>query len=164
MSLIFNLKSVASAHRDVRLHGTIDLSELPNQRSDMLKAEPLKVELVASADSGLVVVEGTCDTTIDYACSRCLTEATQPFSFQVREVFSREEQEDEDIHVVSEDTVDLRPYMEENLHVALPFAPLCREDCRGLCPTCGTNRNETSCDCTQERIDPRLEGLKDFFK
>jgi uncharacterized protein len=42
----------------------------------------------------------------------------------------------------------------------IPMRILCKEDCRGLCPKCGRNRNTNSCDCVEEAIDPRWEGLK----
>jgi hypothetical protein len=43
---------------------------------------------------------------------------------------------------------------------ALPMKPLCRVDCKGLCPNCGTNLNDTTCDCEIRWEDPRLAGLK----
>ena len=49
-------------------------------------------------------------------------------------------------------------------HPVLPFAPLCGKDCKGLCQTCGENLNERTCECKNERIDPRFESLKDLFK
>jgi len=71
---------------------------------------------------------------------------------------------DEDIHLVTDEKVELDSYLREAFVVDLPIAAVCREDCRGLCPTCGINRNEGTCECDQRRIDPRLAGLKDFFK
>jgi uncharacterized protein len=44
----------------------------------------------------------------------------------------------------------------------MPLNPLCREDCKGLCPQCGTNLNTETCDCAQEWEDPRLAALKQF--
>ncbi|MBQ3561654.1 MAG: DUF177 domain-containing protein, partial [Oscillospiraceae bacterium] len=42
----------------------------------------------------------------------------------------------------------------------VPFQLLCREDCKGLCPVCGSDLNEKTCNCNQKQIDPRLEKLK----
>ena len=49
--------------------------------------------------------------------------------------------------------------MREQLYLALPMKPLCREDCKGLCPNCGTNWNRGTCDCKQGWEDPRLAAL-----
>jgi uncharacterized protein len=46
------------------------------------------------------------------------------------------------------------------LLLSLPTRPLCREDCRGLCPHCGINLNRESCGCREERLDSRLAALR----
>jgi uncharacterized protein len=51
----------------------------------------------------------------------------------------------------------------EQLFLTIPMKRLCREDCGGLCPSCGANRNLTPCECTAEDLDPRLAPLKDLF-
>lgn len=55
--------------------------------------------------------------------------------------------------------VDLEPLFREQFVLAIPYAPLCREDCKGLCPQCGIDRNSATCSC-EPPIDPRLAGLK----
>jgi uncharacterized protein len=50
----------------------------------------------------------------------------------------------------------------EEFSLALPVNPLCREDCKGLCPSCGANRNRESCACARAEGDPRLAVLRDF--
>ncbi len=59
------------------------------------------------------------------------------------------------------DEVDLEPLFRDLLLLAVPFAPLCEAECKGLCPSCGINRNRTTCQCTPA-IDPRWEALKNF--
>lgn len=60
------------------------------------------------------------------------------------------------------DEIDLDPLVREELLVTLPTRPLCAEDCAGLCPQCGTNRNVHTCNCAEERGDPRLAVLRDL--
>ncbi|MOA30578.1 hypothetical protein D3C78_1516790 [compost metagenome] len=72
--------------------------------------------------------------------------------------------EDEDLQIVTEDRVDLRPYVEESFLLSLPYSAVCSDSCKGLCPNCGTDLNVEQCSCDTEVIDPRLAGLKDFFK
>jgi len=50
--------------------------------------------------------------------------------------------------------------MREQCYLSLPMKPLCRPDCRGLCPQCGTNLNRGACACRREWDDPRLTALK----
>ena len=58
------------------------------------------------------------------------------------------------------DEIDLGQLMREQFYLALPMKPLCRDDCNGLCPKCGTNLNPRPCDCKREWEDPRLAALK----
>ena len=55
---------------------------------------------------------------------------------------------------------DITEPVRQALELALPLKPLCKPDCKGICPECGADRNEQSCDCKTEAIDPRWEGLK----
>jgi uncharacterized protein len=50
--------------------------------------------------------------------------------------------------------------MREQFYLALPMKPLCRDECRGLCPVCGINRNRETCDCQSAWVDPRLDALR----
>jgi uncharacterized protein len=59
-----------------------------------------------------------------------------------------------------DDHIDLGETMREQFYLALPMKPLCREDCAGLCPICGINRNREQCQCQAEWVDPRLEPLR----
>jgi uncharacterized protein len=58
--------------------------------------------------------------------------------------------------------IDLDPLVREQLVLALPAYPVCREDCKGLCPVCGTNLNERECGCDRHVPDPRWAGLKNL--
>ena len=114
---------------------------------------------------------GRVQTTLECACSRCL----EPFTIPVDAAFDLlflpaaentgdDEQEvaDDDLGVsfYKEDVIDLGEVMREQFFLALPMKPLCREDCQGLCPTCGINRNRETCTCSTEWVDPRLEALR----
>ena len=61
--------------------------------------------------------------------------------------------------------MELEDILREQVLLVMPMQRICREDCQGICPTCGGNRNETPCDCTEEHAGNRwnaLEGLKDL--
>ncbi len=68
--------------------------------------------------------------------------------------------EDLEFSVYGGEEIDLAPLIREQLLLALPTRPLCREECRGLCPLCGANLNNARCDCRPETFDPRLAVLR----
>jgi uncharacterized protein len=70
--------------------------------------------------------------------------------------------EDEDLATAyyREGLLDLIDLLREQFQLALPMKPLCTEDCRGLCPECGTNLNRVDCGCAPKWEDPRLAPLK----
>lgn len=150
--------------QDLEFRETLDLTDVHPNIADVVS---VLVKTHARFKEGLYVFEGQLSTTLSLKCSKCLTTYDYPLTVDWHEVFSRDKQaddeEDTDVHVVSEDEVDLTPYVQEALLLEIPFVPVCREDCQGLCPTCGINRNEASCDCKHEQIDPRLAELQKFF-
>lgn len=120
---------------------------------------------------------GRLTTTLEVACSRCL----EPFQIPVEVPFDllflpaadhaasasggEDEgqemgQDDVGVSFYADEQIDLGEVVREQCYLALPMKPLCREDCQGLCPVCGTNRNVGTCSCTAEWVDPRLEALK----
>jgi uncharacterized protein len=71
--------------------------------------------------------------------------------------------EDLDVFPYDGDKIDLEPLFREQFVLAVPFAPLCREDCKGLCPQCGIDLNTGTCNCARDEedpVDPRLAALK----
>ena len=107
-------------------------------------------------------------------CSRCLAS----YPFEAREDFSlvlrkRKAPAGVDVLLQSEDlneyfyddpVIAVAPIAEERIQMAVPMKPLCRDDCRGLCPQCGVNRNTGTCECGPGWEDPRLAGLKGLIK
>jgi uncharacterized protein len=74
------------------------------------------------------------------------------------------EEDDPSLVVYDEPRIDLAQVAREQCYLALPMKPLCREDCQGLCPHCGINRNVATCTCEYRWEDPRLAGLKSLLK
>ena len=116
---------------------------------------------------------GRVKTTLELPCSRCL----EPYPLPVDQEFdlryhphseasaeAETEVEDEDLETsfYRDEQIDLNELLREQFYLALPMKPLCREDCKGLCATCGTNLNTGTCDCSTGWEDPRLAALKQF--
>jgi uncharacterized protein len=73
-------------------------------------------------------------------------------------------EDDPSIVLYDEPRIDLAQVAREQFYLAVPMKPLCRPDCQGLCPHCGTNRNTGTCTCENQWEDPRLAGLKSLLK
>lgn len=105
-----------------------------------------------------VVVEGFVSGAWAAECSRCLTPMVGPFSVEVRELFEDEPVESE-TYRLDGDQLDLEPLVRDAVLPEVPVAPVCADDCAGLCPLCGVDRNTTECACTIDRADPRWAAL-----
>ncbi|MBI4670573.1 MAG: DUF177 domain-containing protein [Chloroflexi bacterium] len=122
-----------------------------------------------------ILVRANLRTTIELTCSRCLTEFAYPVHFQVDEEFHptidivtgarlpQPEDADQATQIDIHHLLDLTEIVRQGLTLTLPMAPLCRNNCRGLCPNCGKNWNEGPCDCKTESLDPRLAALKNLL-
>lgn len=161
------LKDLALKGQPVHLTEDMNLAAAFQGRQDILRYSPVHVDLHAVHEGGAAKVNGTLTMDLELSCSRCLSHVKQTIELPFREVFTQKLDEDaddnEDIHLVTEDKIDLEPYVVENVVVGLPYIPLCDEACKGLCPVCGGNRNLHDCGCKQDTTDPRLAGLADFF-
>ncbi|MFZ4515465.1 MAG: YceD family protein [Acidimicrobiia bacterium] len=105
-----------------------------------------------------ILARGEVAGTWNADCSRCLIAISRPFSVRMAELFETSPAEGETYPLVDE-TIDLDAPMRDAIAAALPVAPLCREDCQGLCPICGIDRNSQTCTCSFETTDPRWDAL-----
>lgn len=130
--------------------------------------------MLESTDDSALVAIGTVTAGWEGDCSRCLESVTGEVSAEVRELFgsppgdgakgSGSPPGDSDIYPLRGDQADLEPLARDAVLLALPLAPLCAEDCAGLCPVCGANRNVADCGCDTTVRDERwavLDVLKD---
>lgn len=105
-----------------------------------------EADVTLEAVSGAVEVTGTVTAPWQGECRRCLAVARGQLRIPVRELYTVGG-DGEDTYPLRADTLDLEPLVHDAVLLELPPAPLCGPDCRGLCPWCGANRNETDCDC-----------------
>lgn len=168
--MVIQFRNLASAEGPIQFRETLNVESVIKGRRDLTKISPLEVNLQAyPSGEDVVDVYGNLTAELSMSCSRCLKPLTRGINIDFKERFvhgtePEEEEMDDDVIYVSEDSLDLIPYVEESLLLNLPFAVVCKDDCKGLCPVCGTDRNERDCNCDTVSIDPRLAGLKDFFK
>ena len=141
---------------------------------------PVVLRMTIYKDHDRFRLVGTVKTELELQCSRCL----EPFVMPVDRDFDlrylpqgaaepesnadedEAEVEDDDVAITfyRDDVIDLNELLREQFYLALPMKPLHAEDCKGICPQCGTNRNVAPCDCHPQWEDPRLAGLKTLLK
>ncbi len=116
--------------------------------------------------AGVVTLDYRARATIAFDCERCLAKVERPFceSFSHTVVKSLADESLEDAFLVVPDgVINLIDVVGTDVQLLLPQVLLCREDCKGLCPVCGADRNNGVCDCRQEPADVRLKILKELL-
>ncbi len=116
-------------------------------------------DVVLQAFDGGVAVTGTVSTRWEGECRRCLAGVDGPISAEVRELFRRGGGEHEGSYQMGDAHLNLREMVLDSLFASLPVLPLCRSDCRGICPRCGTDRNAQECGCEDVEFDARWSAL-----
>ena len=130
----------------------------------------------ASRKGEQVRLRGEIRTEVELLCDRCAAPERAPLAVEFDTSFIPHEVEaakEENVELAPEDlllsaydgeAVELDELVREQILLALPSRHLCKEDCKGLCPKCGTDLNAGSCSCEQGEVDPRwsaLAGLRD---
>jgi uncharacterized protein len=120
-----------------------------------------------------IAVSGHLSTSMEIACDRCLEPAVFPvsadFSLLYRPASSGPEQgevairgPEAEVGFYEGEGLDLSDVLREEILLLLPMQRVCREDCKGICPVCGQNRNQIECHCHQEAGDDRWAGLQNL--
>ena len=119
---------------------------------------PVQAHLLAEGLMEGLLVSGTLRGQMVLSCARCLAQFRSAFDIEVEELFAPEANQDDERYPVVDGQVDLEPMMRDAIVLSMPFAPLCRPDCLGLCERCGGDRNAGECTCPPAE-DPRWAPL-----
>jgi uncharacterized protein len=125
------------------------------------EGSPIQLDLRLESVVEGVLVTGTATVALRGECVRCLTGITDELEVDVQELFvypGSEASEDEASRLEG-DLLDLEPLLRDGIVLDLPFQPLCRDDCRGLCVTCGADLNAEPDHSHEAAVDPRWERL-----
>lgn len=162
-----DLRSLDGGENTLRLSlGGEDLDIDPDE---LTVAGPIEVDLRLVVGEDTVQVRGTVAGTAVGACARCDVEVTRPFEASLDliaiprpdDVDPDEPVDDEDLLYYEGTALELGETLREHVLIDQPMALLCDEACRGLCPECGANLNETTCSCERPSTDPRWQALQD---
>jgi uncharacterized protein len=116
-----------------------------------------------------VLVTGDLDVPVVGSCARCLEPIEDRLSLGVQELFAyagsttEETSEEDEVRRVEGDFLDLEPLVRDTVVLSLPLAPVCTEDCAGLCVDCGQRLDDLPADHSHEVLDPRWAALTERF-
>jgi uncharacterized protein len=165
-----NLKTIRAPHE------TFERTYSPEQlvvEQDVRLVAPVWLAFEIFKEDRRFRLAGRVQTVLELPCSRCLEPHTTPIDapFDLRYQPHTENVGDGEREIAEDDLttafyehddIDLAQLMREQFYLSLPMKPLCRDDCRGLCPVCGTNLNRAVCACTSVWEDPRLAALREL--
>ena len=128
---------------------------------------PLTVNGSISNNGKSLIMRAEVSGEVNTNCARCMKDITVPVRFDIDENLVREGggvDAESDVILFHDNTVLIDDIVYDNFIMNVPGKYLCREDCKGLCPTCGKDLNEGDCGCDAEAIDPRWAALADIMK
>ncbi len=130
---------------------------------------PVQLDLRLESVMEGVLVSGEVTVPLTGSCARCLDEVEDTLRLDVQELYAyegsttEETSEEDEVRLVEGERIDLEPMVRDAVVLSLPLAPVCDEDCAGLCADCGQRRDDLPADHTHEQLDPRWAGLAGRF-
>jgi uncharacterized protein len=125
--------------------------------------ERLEADLLLESVLEGILVRGSVGGRMRLRCARCLKEFERDFDVRMDELVAREPGPDDDYVLLDDLMLDPEPMVRDAVVLQMPFAPVCRPDCLGLCERCGGDRNLGECLCGPD-VDPRWAGLEALFE
>ncbi len=127
---------------------------------------PIELDLRLEAVMEGVLITGTATAALDGECVRCLDPIEEPLDVRFQELYLYDDQgdqapddEDDEVRMLEDDLLDLEPLLRDAVVLALPYQPLCEEDCPGLCIECGAQLRDDPDHTHEAPIDPRWAAL-----
>ena len=115
--------------------------------------------------SGYMLLEGTVCMSFTAVCGRCGKSTEHKIMAQFSRPVAQKLTEEDDEYIIAAENgdVDIDEAVSEAVYMEMPVRFLCKETCKGLCPLCGADLNDTSCSCVTKEIDPRLAKLREYL-
>jgi len=162
--------------RKIRFDETFTPGQIDFAGEGVAQGSPLQAaglaELLAHTD-GEIRIQGRYTVEMAGECDRCLGRARfpldarfdlfyRPMSFIAREEEVEIDEGEAEIGFYEGGGLELEDILREQVLLALPMQRVCRDDCKGICPVCGQNRNETACDCKVDTAADRWGALRNL--
>ena len=149
----------------------IEMTSFSNGLEEYMIVEKSPLDLkISNMSKGKARVEGKAKIVLKMNCDRCLKEVDEVLNLDIfREVFAPDEiaestDEKSDQTFMEGYQLNVEDLINDEILLSLPMKVLCKEDCKGICNTCGQNLNKGSCDCEDTSLDPRMSVIRDVFK
>ena len=165
---IVDLPHQIGSVKDVRVE-TAAPADLGTDVIGVPEGSPVVLDAQLTSMEDGVLARGRADVRIHGRCVRCLRDLDEDRTVAFDELYylpraaearaADDDEEVEDLLLVGETDLDLEPALRDALVPALPFQPLCRQDCAGLCPQCGERLDDLPPDHHHEQLDPRWSAL-----
>ena len=161
--LSFDLRSLET--KAVQVDGSLQPDDPIWEEGDTKPAEPIRVTgRLSSAGEGRFYFSGRIDARTEMSCRLCLEDVDVEVDEEVHFLMAEtgaDEADDPDVFLYDPNArnLDLRSAIRETWLLTAPAYVQCRDDCKGLCATCGTNLNESTCNCTPTKTDSRWDAL-----
>jgi uncharacterized protein len=152
-------------HESVGTHRDFELDIAHIQIANDLDVSDLRGTIRLTRTTEGILAQGEINGLTQSLCVRCLDEIKQSLGVTLGDLFAYPASTAPEASLTVPETgiLELTPHVREYFLLAAPMQPLCKQDCKGLCPECGGNLNEESCDHPESDIDPRFEVLKSLI-
>ena len=161
-----DLKRLTVSH-----HASILFNEKIDLREEVLYGakpfqSPVQISGEVSNESGVLQLKGTIKAIYSTSCARCLKPLDILLTAEVDTILTddSEAEEEDDLFVLTGDSVDPADVLVPALILQVQMTYLCKEDCKGLCPHCGVDRNTVGCGCETQQSDPRFAALRALLR
>ncbi|MCS7164308.1 MAG: DUF177 domain-containing protein [Thermodesulfovibrio sp.] len=152
----------------------IEVEEIPKIEGVNI-INPFRAVLKIEKNGKKVFVKGVVNGEVELQCSRCLKNYKMPIrslvevSYHPIEELNREElvelkQDEMEVDFYREGVIDTEDIIRDQILLNIPMKPLCSEECKGLCPICGSDLNVSDCNCVVKEIDPRMAVLQSLLR
>ncbi len=169
--MIIDLTSVVARPKAIEICFSPDEIDLEIDGAKL--ASDAKFQGETERIDGKAHVRGTINAAVLIDCTRCLVPVPREFEISFDDIFVDPADEPADAEIILDPEaldesiaidgkIDIAEVVREQIILGLPDQVYCKDDCKGLCPKCGSNRNLIDCRCIDEEIDPRWSALKDL--
>ena len=171
--------SEIAAHLGKRINYSLNEKPIVDAESGLRCIDPIVGQIAFSNTGRTIDVRGKFQTVVSLECGRCLKAYVMPIESNIEESLPLEGQpwalaaiesdqeelpEDEVEPLFVDNIFDLGEYLRQSILVNMPIKPLCDEVCKGLCPRCGINLNDQTCECEEEPEESPFGALKSLLE
>lgn len=159
------IADIARIHgASVEVHFEESMPELDSLEEGYTFGQPVVFEGSLTNNSGILKLDGRFKVHYTTNCSRCLKPVDKDSVIDIQEDFVGGEKAGiEDAYTFQGNTLDISKALMDNLILNLPPKVICGAECKGICYKCGKNLNDGKCNCEEQKINPKMEVLKNFF-